>query len=201
MKIFLILFIGLIQSLYSAELQHITIGKQDLSMTTERYDIYGSKGEIMKLYKEDRDNNLTLVLSFILKDRTGTCADLRMQEGSYEINGTSILLYSFWDRKGKAYDSPYGARIQHYEMLPDHTLKLHSSKVYIETERRNYDKESAMKYLFTPPVGDLQEEALQSYVKDIETDYKGTFVYAEEAQRLLEKVKEALRRKMKNKWK
>jgi len=201
MKIFLLLFTGIIQSLFSAELQHITIGKQDFSVTTETYDIYGSKGEVMRLYREERNNNLTFVLSLILKDHTGSCANKRIQNGSYEINGTNIVLYSFWDRKGKVYDSPYGARIQHYEILPDHTLKLHSSKVYIETERRNYDKESAMKYLFTPPVGDLQEEALQSYVKDVETDYKGTFVYGVEAERLMKKVQEALRRKMKNKWK
>lgn len=200
MKIYLLLFLTIIQSLFSAELKHITIGKQDFSVITETYDVYDSKGEVMQLYKKERNNDLTFVLSLKLKDRTGSCADKSMQDGSYEINGTDIRLYSFWDRKGRAYNSPYGARIQHYEILPNHAVVLRSSKVYIETDRRNYDEESAMKYLFTPPVNDLQKEALQSYVKDIETDYEGTFVYAEEAQRLIKEVQEALTRKIKTRW-
>jgi len=200
MKILLVLFFSFISFLFSEELKHITLGNQDFSITTETYDIYDSKGEVMSLYKEENNNDRTFVLSLRLKDRTGSCADQKMQDGSYEINGTNIMLYSFWDRKGRKYNSPYGARIQHYEMLPNHTVVLRSSKVYIETDRRNYDKESAMKYLFTPPVNDVQKEELQAYVKDIEADYKGTFVYAEEAKRLIAEVQEALRRKIKNRW-
>ena len=200
MKTLLALFFSFTSFLFSAELKHITLGNQDFYITTKTYDIYNSKGEVMSLYKEERNNDLTFVLSLRLKDRTGSCANQRMQDGSYEINGTNIMLYSFWDRKGNAYNSPYGARIQHYEMLPNHTVVLRSSKVYIETSRKTYDKESPMKYLFTPPVNDLQKEALYSYVKDIETDYKGTFVYAEEAKRLIAEVQEALRRKIKNRW-
>jgi len=123
-----------------------------------------------------------------------------MQTGSHEINGTGITLYSFWDRKGKAYDSPYGARIQRYEMLPNHTVVLKSSKVYIETARKNYDKESGMKYLFTSPKTNIQKEALQAYVKSVEKEYKGVFVYDNEAKKLIEEVHEAFRRKMKTKW-
>jgi hypothetical protein len=201
MKIFsLILFIVSILSA-SAKLEHVTLGNQDFSIITESYDIYDSKGEVMKLYKEERNNDLTFVLSLILKDSTGTCADKSMQEGAYEINGTDITLYSFWDRKGKAYDSPYGARIQRYEMLPDHTVVLKSSKLYIETARRSYAAESGMKYLFTSPKTNSEVKALQAYVKSIEREYKGVFVYGDEAKELLEKVHEAFRRQMKAKWK
>ena len=123
-----------------------------------------------------------------------------MQTGSYEINGTHITLYSFWERKGKSYDSPYGARIQRYEMLPDHTVVLRSSKVYIETARKSYDTQSGMKYLFTPPKNKSEKEALQSYVQSVEKEYKGVFVHGEEAKTLLKEVHEALSRKMKAKW-
>ena len=184
----------------TAELQHITIKNQDFSIVTESYDIYDSKGAVMKFYKEERNNDLSFVLSLILKDRTGTCSDQSRQEGSYEINGTQITLYSFWDRKGKAYDSPYGARIQRYEMLPNHTVVLKSSKVYIETARKSYDKESAMKYLFIPAKTDIQKEALKSYVKSVEKKYKGVFVYDNEAKKLIEEVHESFRRRMKTKW-
>lgn len=201
MKLFLLTLFTTSVLFGTAELKHITIKNQDFSIVTEAYDIYDSKGEVMKLYKEERSNDLDFVLSIILKDRTGTCSDQSMQDGSYEINGTKITLYSFWNRKGKAYDSPYGARIQRYEMLPDHTLKRISSKVYIETERENYDKQSGMKYLFISAKDDKEKEALQNYIESVEKNYKGTFVYGEEAKRLLAEVEEALARKSKKRWK
>lgn len=201
MKIFLLILFTVSILFANAKLAHVTLGNQDFSIVTESYEIYDSKGEVMKLYKEERNNDLIFVLSLILKDSTGTCADKSMQTGSYEINGTYITLYSFWDRKGKAYDSPYGARIQRYEMLPNHTVVLKSSKVYIETTRRSYDEESGMKYLFTPPKNDSEKEAFQAYVKSVEREYKGVFVYDSEAKKLIEEVHEAFRRKMKAEWK
>jgi hypothetical protein len=137
----------------------------------------------------------------ILEDITGTCSDKSTQSGSYEINGTNITLYSFWDRKGKVYDSPYGARIQQYEMLPNHSVVLSSSKVYIETARKSYDPQSGMKYLFTTPKTKREKEALQVYIKSVEKEFKGIFVYDEEAKALIKEVQNALIRKMKAKWK
>ena len=200
MKIFSLLFFTFSILYATAQLEHVTLGNQDFSIVTESYDIYDSKGEVMKFYKEERNNDLTFVLSLILKDKTGSCADKSMQEGAYEINGTTITLYSFWDRKGKVYDSPYGARIQSYEMLPNHTVVLKSSRIYIETARKSYDTESGMQYLFTLPKNDSEKEALQSYVKAVEKEYKGVFVYGDEANTLLKEVNDALRRKMKAKW-
>ena len=200
MKLFLFVLLTFTTLFATAQLEHVTIKNQDFSIVTETYDIYDSKGEVMKLYKEERSNDLDFVLSLILKDRTGTCSDQSMQDGSYEINGTEITLYSFWDRKGKSYDSPYGARIQRYEMLPNHTVALRSSKVYIETARINYDKESGMKYLFTPPKNNTETETLQMYVRSVEREYKGDFVYDDDAKKLIDDVQEALRRRMKAKW-
>lgn len=200
MKLFLLVLLTFTTLFSTAQLEHVSIKNQDFSIVTETYDIYDSKGEVMKLYKEERSNDLDFVLSLILKDRTGTCSDQSMQDGSYEINGTEITLYSFWDRKGKSYDSPYGARIQRYEMLPNHTVVLRSSKVYIETARINYDKESGMKYLFTPPKNNTETETLQMYVKSVEREYKGDFVYDDDAKKLIDDVQEALRRRMKAKW-
>lgn len=184
----------------SAKLEHVTIGNQDFSIVTESYKIYDSKGEVMKFYKEERNNNLSFIFSLILEDATGTCADKSMQTGYYEINGTNIMLYTFWDRKGKAYDSPYGSRIQYYKMLPNHSVVLKSSKIYIETVRRNYDEESGMKYLFTPPRTKSEIEAFEKYIKSVEREYKGVFVFGEEAERLQKEVQEALSRKMKSRW-
>jgi len=186
--------------LFGAELTHVAIGKQDFSIVMEEYDIYDSKGEVMKLYKEERNNDLTFILSHTLYDITGNCGDKTIQEGAYEINGTDITLYSFWDRRGRMYEAPYGARVSHYQVLDDHSVVKKSSYIYVESERKNHTKESPMKYLFTPPVTEDEKEALKGYIKEMEEKYKGKFVFEDEAKKLIDSVKEAIRKKIKKRW-
>lgn len=187
-------------SLFSAQLEHVNIGNQDFAFITERYDVYDSKGEILRVYKEERNNNLTFVCSLILKDRTGGCSDQSMEDGSYDINGTTLTLYSFWNRKGKAYDAPYGARIQVYQLQEDYNLKRISSQLYIETERQNYNPESGMQFLFSAPDNEREKDELKRYIDTVEHKYKGTFVFDKQAKELIHKVENALQRKAKNRW-
>ncbi len=200
MKKILLLIFTITLSLQSAQLEHIKIGNQDFSIVTETYNIYNSKGEVMKLYKEERDRKPRYILGLTLKDDTGTCSDFKIQEGAYEVKGTDITLYSLWDRRGKVDDAPYGARITHYKMLEDHTIVKKSSYIYIESARKNYNDESGMKYLFTPPKTNQDKEELNAYIKEIEEKYKGTFVFENEAKDLIAEVKKALKRKMEKRF-
>ena len=200
MKKTLLLLLLVAQTLMGAELKHITIGNQDFSLTTETYDIYDSKGEVLRLYREERNNNLTFVFSLILKDRTGPCSDKSVEDGYYEINGTTVTLYSLWNRRGKAYDAPYGARVQVYELKDNYDLVRTSSKLYIETQRPNYNENSGMKYLFNAPVTEAEKASLKTYVSAVERNYKGTFVYGNEAKKLIKEVEDAMTRKMKAIW-
>lgn len=200
MKKLLLLILIITSSLQSAQLEHIKIVNQDFSIITETYDIYNSKGEVMKLYKEESDRKPRYILGLILKDNTGTCSDFKIQQGAYEINAADIIFYSLWDRRGKVYDAPYGARITHYKMLEDHSIVKKSSYLYIESTSKNYNDESGMKYLFTPPQTDQEKEELQTYIKEVEQKYKGTFVFENEAKDLIVEVKKALKRKMQKIW-
>ena len=200
MKKTLLLLLLVAQTLMGAELKHITIGNQDFSLTTETYDIYDSKGEVLRLYREERNNNLTFVFSLILKDRTGPCSDKSVEDGYYEINGTTVTLYSHWDRRGKAYDAPYGARVQVYELKDNYDLVRTSSRLYIETQRPNYNENSGMKYLFKAPETEAEKADLKVYVSAVERNYKGTFVYGDEAKKLIKEVEDAMTRKMKAIW-
>lgn len=183
-----------------AELKHVSIGNFDFSLITDAYDEYDSKGEVMKLYAEENNNNLTFMLSLILQDRTGTCSDKSLEDGAYEINGSTITLYSAWDRAGRAYDSPYGARIQIYELQPNASFKRISSRLYIETHRKKYDTSSGMKYLFTPPKDENETRIFERYIREAETKFKGTFVFGDEAVKLMAEVQKALARKMQSAW-
>ena len=200
MKKTLLLLLLIAQALMGAELKHMTIGNQDFSLTTETYDIYDSKGEVLRLYREEQNNNLTFVFSLILKDRTGACSDKSMEDGYYEINGTKVTLYSHWDRRGKAYDAPYGARVQVYELKDNYNLVRTSSRLYIEMQRRNYSKDSGMKYLFKAPQTPEEKASLKAYVRAVEHQYNGTFVYGDEAKKLIKEVEDAMIRKMRAMW-
>jgi len=192
---------GLLMTLLqAAELKHISMGNFEYSLIADSYDAYDSKGEVMKLYAEENNNDLTFILSLTLHDKTGTCSDKSLEDGSYEINGTTLTLYSAWDRLGRAYDAPVGARIQVYELQPNATFKRISSRLYIETHRKKQDQNSGMQYLFSPPKNEQEQKVFEAYIEEVETRFKGTFVFGEEAKQLRLEVQEALRRKMHSAW-
>jgi hypothetical protein len=184
----------------NSSVEDITIGKFDFVIIKKSYDIYESKGELMQLYREKRNRNLLFALRLTLKDKTGDCASKGLQEGAYEIDNKGITLYSLWHRRGKAYLEPFGARIQHYEIQSDGNLKQVSSVVYIESARKKHAIDEGMEYLFVAPKNDEEKKKLESYVKEIERVYKAKFVYGEEKERLIKKVKKALKMKMKKRW-
>ena len=183
--------------LFSESIQPITINNQHFNMVKERYDVYDSKGEFIRFYK---DNNETILFRLTLKDVTGDCSSKSLQDGAYEIGEKGITLYSFWDRVGRAYLDSYGARIQRYEVEEDGTFKRVFSKLYIEATRQKHDNDSGMEYLFRKPQTEEEEKKLQSYVDEVERVYKGTFVFGEEAKELITTVKKALRAKVKLLW-
>jgi len=204
MRYFIFVSIFLLSSLHANELHtsigHLNIGKQDFMFTTESYDIYDSKGEVLRVYKEHHNHDLTFMFSLILKDRTGACSNKSLEDGYYEINGTTITLYTHWGRKGKAYDAPYGVRIQVYTLDKQYNFVKTSSKLYIETQRENYNENSGMKYLFETPKNDEQKAQLKAYVNRVERKYDGTFVFANQAKILIKEVQDAMTRKMKSLW-
>ena len=186
--------------LFSTEIKHVNIGNQDFMLTVEEYDVYDSKGEVLRVYKEKRNNDLVFMFSLILKDRTGACSAKSVEDGYYEVNDTSITLYSHWERRGKAYDAPSGARIQVYTIDENFNLTKTSSKLYVETERQNYNETSGMQYLFQKPQNEEEKKALKAYISSVERNYKGTFIFDEEAKKLMVEVEDAMSRKMKSIW-
>lgn len=185
--------------LLGASLEHITIRDYDFSIVTEKYDIYDSKGEVMKLYREERNNDLRFVFSFILKDATGTCSDKSMQQGSYTVNGNMIVLYTLWERKGRVYDAPYGAKIERYEVSEEGNVVQTSSRLYVETSIQS-DDESGMRFLFSPPKTLSDKQQFDAYIQNVQRQFKGTFVFGKEAMELIEEVKKAIRSKESNPW-
>jgi hypothetical protein len=184
-----------------ATLEHITLNDNDFSIVTEDYDIYDSKGTVMKFYYEARNNDLLHRFNLTLHDQTGTCSAKSIEEGYYEIEGNIITLYTFWDRQGRIYDVPYGARIMRYEVQRDGTLKLLSSRLYIETAKKSFDKESAMRFLWESPKSESDKKAFADYIRNVERQYKGKFVFGDEAKALIRSVQQALDLKMAKRWK
>ena len=197
-KIFFIVSILLSQSLFGSS-KHLVINKHEFVIVTESYDIYDSKGTFMKLY--DAKNSNEALFRLTLGDATGNCSERSLEDGSYEIEGDTITLYSLWNRRGKAYLSPYGAKIQKFKVLANGKLKIMSSQIYVEETKRNYDKESGMQYLFHAPTNKEEKEKLAQYVKSVEKKYKATFLFGQKGKNLMLQVKNAMKRKLKKTWK
>jgi len=199
MKLYLLILLSM-RGLFALSVEHILIEKKPFTLTTEKYNEYGTKGEVVRFYKGREQNQSSELLTFVLRESSGSCAAKELEEGSYEINASTVTFYTSWSRQGKAYDAPKGARIQLYEVLENSALKELSSKLYIETSRKNHDKESGMKYLFTSPKTEEKKASLKEYVDEVEEQYHGKFIFGEEAKKLMHEVKQALRRKRKAVW-
>jgi len=200
MKILFVWVTALLLLFCEGKIEHITLHDHDFAIVTESYDIYDSKGTVMKFYREERNNDLTFLFSHTLHDATGSCADKSLEDGTYEINGSSITLYTFWDRRGRAYDSPYGARIRTYTVDKSGNVKMRSGRLYVETSKKSADRDSAVKYLFDPPQTEKEKEAFAQYITSAERQYKGTFLLGDDAKQLMDEVKKALRRKSRETW-
>jgi len=181
-----------------ANIQEITINHHSFTIVTEKYDIYDSKGEVMKFYKDIHDDKPLFHLT--LTDATGGCSSRSLVDGAYEIEGNKIRLYSFFHRQGTAYMEPYGARVVEYEVLNNGELKKIRSQVYIETAQRGYENSKGMKYLFQKPKTEQEKNALANYVKQVEEHYSAQFLLGKEGKSLIKEVKEAIKRKIKRNW-
>jgi hypothetical protein len=198
--IFMILLLYTVD-LLSASLEHMSMNNYDFSIVKERYEIYDSKGEVVKFYKEEQNRDLRFMLRLTLSDHTGGCSEKAITEGNYEISDDgNITLYTMWKRQGKAYLAPSGVRVQHYRVSDSGKLEFIEGKIYVEETKKNHDNDSGMAYLFTAPKTKEEKQKLENYIKDVEKNYKATFVFGEEREALFTEVKQALKRKVKALW-
>jgi len=193
----LILIIG---QLFSVSMESLTINKQKFSLEKGSYDIYDSKGSYVKFYRVENNETLIPVLRLTLNDATGSCASRSLEDGAYEIEGSTITFYTLWERTGQAYFEPFGAKIQKYNVNDEGLLEEVSSKLYVETSKKKHDDGNGMEYLFHEPQNEVEQEKLNAYVKEVEERYKGKFVFGDESRELIKNVKEALKRKMRSMW-
>lgn len=182
--------------LLATSFKNITLGKQNFYLTTKSYKEYDSKGTTMKLYIKEKNSKLKYLLSLTLNDATGTCSGKSIEKGAYDLNSTHVTLYTFWSRTGDEEDAPYGARIQHYKILKNHTLKKLDSKIYVESEKKGYNLDSGMKFLFNPPKNPSEKALFKTYISNMERRYKGTFVFGKEKDSLLKNVRQALKKSL-----
>ncbi len=199
MKIYILLLLCVSALLATEKQSAVKIDQHSYVMSEKTYDLYGDRGVTLRIYKNSASKQNEL-LSFILENKSGPCSAKSIQEGYYEIKQDKIFFYSRWERRGKAYDSPTGERIQIYKLGEDGSFQRLSSKLYIERTRKNYDKESGMKYLFTVPKTTEEKAALAHYVAKVEKIFDGTFVFGEEAKKVEKEVHDALQRKQKKRW-
>jgi hypothetical protein len=197
MKIYMLFLLSISTFLFS-DSTNIVIGKKPFSISISNYNEYGTKGQVLSIYRGEMKNER--IFTFILNEVKGACNAKSIQEGMYEINASTITFYTRWTREANAYASPIGARIERYNILHNSTLQKTSSKLYIEETTKDYDKESAIKYLFNPPKNQKERAMLKEYTQYLEDRYKSTFIFDKESHKLMSEVRKAFSRNKKGFW-
>ena len=194
-------FILLYTSLFSLEAKkEVQIGAHMFILKQQAYNEYGDKGITLMVYDKASVQKGVPLLSFVMENKSGGCADKSVQKGTYKIEGNSLTFYSHWERYGRAYDAAIGDRVQVYTLDDKGTLHRTNSKVYIETSKRGKEVDEGMKYLYTETKTDAQRQALAKYIISVERIFEAKFVKGNAAKVLAEEVSNALREKQKQRW-
>ncbi len=159
-------------------------------LLTEPYDLYDSRGKSVKFYREEPDENLTYLLTFVLEDRTGGCLGKRIQRGVFRFEDENLTLYTLYERSGSIKEAPEGAMITRYRIGKNGALQFVSRRFYIESHRRSKHDRSGMRYLFKAPQNAEEKALLKAYVQKQERIFEGEFVMGAAALKLRKKVQE-----------
>jgi len=186
---------------YSQDINQTSINNFSYEIVYSTYNEYGDKGTEMMFYRKNQNHDELPLFTFTLENQSGGCSEKSIQAGAYDINGSKLTFYTHWDRVGKAYASPQGDRIQHYEVDNNGTVHFIDGLLYIETEAKNYDTQSDIQFLFNIPKTLEEKQKLKEYIKRVEQTFKGHFVRDKEADTLHQKVDKALMEKRKTRWK
>lgn len=135
------------------------------------------------------DPSVTNKIRFTLKEIGGDCNSLTVEIGDYEIKDDQLILCSFWCWQGDAPVSPWGARKQIYTVNESGDLKKEASYVYIESGRAGWTENDGVEFLYTQPQTESDKRRYMDYVKKIESEYEGTFVFGKNADSLIKEVK------------
>lgn len=85
--------------------------------------------------------------------------------------------------------SPWGARKQVYSVNESGGLKREASYLYIESGRAGWPENDGVEFLYTQPQTESDEGRYMDYVKKMESEYEGTFVFGKNADSLVNEVK------------
>jgi hypothetical protein len=195
-----------VTELFSESWSSLKINQQEFMLYEEEYDEYDSEGKTITFYKKDKEKKeknekKSSLFSFVLNDATGGCNDKSIEKGVYDVNGTTLTFYTLWKRQGSVDDAPFGGRVKRYEVLKNGEVNLTSSLLYVETHTEDSDEGSGMLFLNTKPKSKEDKELLAEYVASVENYYRGKFVFGEESDMLIKKVRKAIRRHRKDAWK
>ena len=180
--------------------KEVQIGTHMFILKQQAYNEYGDKGITLMVHNKNTEKKGVPLLSFVMENKSGSCADKSVQNGAYKIEGNTIIFYSHWERYGREYDAPIGDRIQVYRVDDNGTLQRKSSKVYIETSKRGKEMDEGMKYLYTEMKTDAEKQELAKYIASVERIFEAKFVRGVEAKVLAEQVSKALTQKQRKRW-
>jgi hypothetical protein len=182
-----ILFFFLI-SITNAQSKKINRGILKVNNCSFYYSIirngYFYNKETHKTDSTDFETNLLLfrngkkILTHIIRQNFVDCNSQTIELGDYEFSDSSIIFYSYWAWQGGCCSGLFGARIQEFKVLNNGQLKLSNSKIYLQKQKNDIENMS------------LTDR--QKYISKIEKDYYANFITGDQADKLIQIVKNKL---------
>ena len=189
-QIILILTLAFSINSYS-QIDTVTINGYDFIFThVKSSDTDDIENASVNLFRYGKNGEIKYLLNHTLDLTEGDCNSMSVEMGDYLIEDSAIVFYSFWCRQGDAPVSPWGARIQKYSVQKNGNVILASSRLYIETSRKDWYENKGIKYLFEVAKIKKEKIALKEYIETVEKEYNAKFVFGKDADKLLQDVKE-----------
>jgi len=148
------------------------------------------------MYRKD-EGGWKKLLSHTLDERSGDHNSIAIELGSYKVEGNKVIFYSYWAKAGDAPASPYGARKQVYR-VENATAKVrfYEASLSIDTGPMSMESEKTQggsAYLTTVIRTEQERGWFRDYIRLVEQNYGGDFVYGEDAFELKQEVRASMK--------
>jgi len=165
---------------------------------------------LLEVY-ESGENGKKLLLKHLLLECDIDHNSEGCEVGGYLVTDSTLTLYSYWVWAGDAPVSPYGARVQVFAPSPEGDLFLKDSRLYIENIHSDYisyyissltkDQEDTIGirgqiFLHQKAKNQAERDLFRAYIRKVQKQYNGRFVYGKASDALLLEVRRFLKKEI-----
>jgi hypothetical protein len=188
-KTILIIFLLCISCLPKAQVANFQLGETNFTIQ-KAIETYSENEERTFVLLSRNDKEL---LTHTILEIGADHNSMSLEIGDYEISDNTITFYSYWAWGGDAPVSPFGGRIQTYQIQKNGKLLLVRSQLYIEQGRVGFEGiHKGIQFLKEMPKSESDKKLFREYVSEMESNFNAKFVYGNQSDRLMSRIRKKI---------